>query len=342
MTDGDVVPDYACTGCEREVTILANGYCGHCLGALRSSLSEAADDHAPSARVLRYVEGREVSTRPEDFYSALKRCPDLVVRLDAGRVGETLLPVDCRVRNGAVEFTHEHRDTGEADRDVFVEDVREADEVVVVPHSRSRFGDEDAAEAVRADGGTTVDEREQPAPEDDSFACSLCGCYLGERKRLQGDEYCDACQHDTEDAVVCETCGDRVPRSRATGVDVSSPDEYYPEYVYFCPTHAPDSGESDDHKVRADGGTASREFSRPHAPAIDATCPMDLDGIDLNQGEGCPHCGAETDALVQHPAGHYHCQWCWAHWAGDRENATLHEDPVRGPAVDDGEQEVDA
>lgn len=80
---------------------------------------------------------------------------------------------------------------------------------------------------------------ERPAPEDDPFVCSMCGVAIGELKRVRGDEHCDSCQHDTEEYVRCETCGDRVPRPRATGVDVSPEDEYYPEFIHFCPTHAP-------------------------------------------------------------------------------------------------------
>lgn len=82
-------------------------------------------------------------------------------------------------------------------------------------------------------------------PANDPFACSICGCAIGEAKRIRGDEYCDGCKHDTEEYVRCETCGDRVPQPRATGVDVSLEDEYYPEFIYFCPTHAP-SKEGDD------------------------------------------------------------------------------------------------
>jgi len=56
---------------------------------------------------------------------------------------------------------------------------------------------------------------ERPAPEDDPFVCSRCGVAIGGAKRIRGDEYCDDCQHDTEEYVRCETCGDRLPRSRA-------------------------------------------------------------------------------------------------------------------------------
>jgi len=83
----------------------------------------------------------------------------------------------------------------------------------------------------------SVIEYEQD-PEHDPFACSRCGGYIGEAARIRG-EYCDDCQGDDQEYVPCHTCGDRVPLSRAAGVDVTPPDEYYPTFIYFCPTHAP-------------------------------------------------------------------------------------------------------
>jgi hypothetical protein len=44
--------------------------------------------------------------------------------------------------------------------------------------------DDDSAESGRA---TPRD------PENDPFACSICGQPLGELKRVEGEEYCDAC-----------------------------------------------------------------------------------------------------------------------------------------------------
>jgi len=37
-------------------------------------------------------------------------------------------------------------------------------------------------------GGT-----ERPDPEDDPFSCSRCGQPLGTVKRVEGEEFCDAC-----------------------------------------------------------------------------------------------------------------------------------------------------
>ena len=54
---------------------------------------------------------------------------------------------------------------------------------------------------------------------------------------------CDRCHDRREELsaryVCCEECGDRLPESRATSLDVSGPNEYYPEFIHFCPTHGP-------------------------------------------------------------------------------------------------------
>lgn len=39
-------------------------------------------------------------------------------------------------------------------------------------------------------------EREQWNPEEDPFACSICGHPLHELKRVKGEEHCDACQRE--------------------------------------------------------------------------------------------------------------------------------------------------
>ena len=38
-------------------------------------------------------------------------------------------------------------------------------------------------------------------PEADPFACNGCGCYLGELKRIKGEDFCDACLADMGFAV---------------------------------------------------------------------------------------------------------------------------------------------
>lgn len=34
-------------------------------------------------------------------------------------------------------------------------------------------------------------------PENDPFACSLCGCYLGERDRVAGENCCGDCRRES-------------------------------------------------------------------------------------------------------------------------------------------------
>ncbi|MFU1780727.1 hypothetical protein ACM16X_05035 [Haloarcula japonica] len=77
----------------------------------------------------------------------------------------------------------------------------------------------------------------------------------------------------------------------------------------------------------------------PHAPARDWQDVDELDGIDLSEGNGCPHCGADRDALYVPTAGYYACSECSVCWAGDYEEASLFSEPVRGPAVDGGEDD---
>lgn len=80
-------------------------------------------------------------------------------------------------------------------------------------------------------------DMEQRDPEDDPFACSLCGCYLGELKRVKGDDYCDACARDIGAKPPlrrCLHCGREGPQEQMESVDVSPPDEYYPTIRYLC------------------------------------------------------------------------------------------------------------
>jgi len=222
-------------------------------------LSAAADRSSPCARVFRHWEGRHVSVRPVDFYQVLKRCEVLVVRLDITGV----TPIDCRVRD-ELEFATESYDQGTATRQEFLDKIQNAASIDVRHHAESYFGD----------GGSNSES--QPDPDDDPFACSLCGCYLGELTRVQGNDYCDACQHDTKEYVVCDTCGDRLPQSRATSVDVSPPDEYYPELIYYCPEHAPSTDDNEDTEVATDGGVVETD-----TPVKDAV----FDALDRHGGK---------------------------------------------------------
>jgi hypothetical protein len=89
--------------------------------------------------------------------------------------------------------------------------------------------------------------------------------------------------------------------------------------------------------LRPDGGTrsvASSEPRTPYEPARAWSSVDELDGIDLREGDGCPHCGGRRDELVQNPAGWYSCYTCGVRWAGELDDATLHDEPYRGPAVE--------
>jgi len=51
-------------------------------------------------------------------------------------------------------------------------------------------------------------------------------------------------------SVLCEGCGSYVPARQAKQVDVSPPDEYYPETIHTCPSCTVD----DDEEIATDGG----------------------------------------------------------------------------------------
>lgn len=74
-------------------------------------------------------------------------------------------------------------------------------------------------------------------PKDDPFACSICGVALGSGKRIAGSEYCDACEREygmKPPIRSCMGCGTRAPQEEMEAIDVSPPDEYYPEMEYLC------------------------------------------------------------------------------------------------------------
>lgn len=39
--------------------------------------------------------------------------------------------------------------------------------------------------------------------------------------------------------VGCHRCNARIDAAMAVSIDVSAPDEYYPDYQYYCPDHSP-------------------------------------------------------------------------------------------------------
>lgn len=73
------------------------------------------------------------------------------------------------------------------------------------------------------------------------------------------------------------------------------------------------------------------ERPTPYEPAVKAETMDDLNGIDLDEGEGCPHCGGRRDNLYRPNAGYYGCSTCGAVWAGDRSDASLEMEPHSGP-----------
>lgn len=82
---------------------------------------------------------------------------------------------------------------------------------------------------VRADGG----RKERRDPADDPQACSRCGVYIG---AFSGD-YCESCEWEIgvkPPMRRCEDCGREYPEEQMRGIDVSGPEEYYPEFVYLC------------------------------------------------------------------------------------------------------------
>lgn len=80
---------------------------------------------------------------------------------------------------------------------------------------------------------TGVKEVERPSPEDDPFACSRCGVHIG----LWGSDYCDPCAREIgakPPMQRCMGCGRDVPQEQMESVDISQPDEYYPDIRYLC------------------------------------------------------------------------------------------------------------
>lgn len=69
----------------------------------------------------------------------------------------------------------------------------------------------DAAQ-IETDGGADI---ERPDPEDDPFACSICGGPLGELDRVEGRDYCGSCRR--EYGAECHT--EAPTRSDWRGVD---------------------------------------------------------------------------------------------------------------------------
>ncbi|WP_435175710.1 hypothetical protein [Halorussus sp. AFM4] len=104
-------------------------------------LNEGADESTMLARVLRHVEDRPVAPRAEDFLAALKYSPAIVIRLRAPTADGESLEIDCRYRNGVIQYRHDFRQRGAASREAFLYDVRTTDDIEVVHHRDSQFGE---------------------------------------------------------------------------------------------------------------------------------------------------------------------------------------------------------
>lgn len=83
---------------------------------------------------------------------------------------------------------------------------------------------------------------DRPDPADDPRACSLCGVRIG----FFGGEYCDGCAREIgvkPPLRRCLHCGTRDPEEQMESIDVSAPDEYYPEIRYLCPSCVSEDGD---------------------------------------------------------------------------------------------------
>jgi hypothetical protein len=89
-------------------------------------------------------------------------------------------------------------------------------------------------ESDTTDDAQSTDDADRRDPADDLSACSKCGVHIGSF----GDEYCEPCAREIgakPPMERCMHCGQDLPRERAESVDISGPDEYYPEIRYLCP-----------------------------------------------------------------------------------------------------------
>lgn len=91
------------------------------------------------------------------------------------------------------------------------------------------------------DSGASENHAERPDPKDDPFACSICGCHIGQ---FSGD-YCDGCAREIGAKPPlrrCVSCGQQGPEENMKEIDVSLPDEYYPTFEFLCRSCSADTG----------------------------------------------------------------------------------------------------
>jgi len=78
------------------------------------------------------------------------------------------------------------------------------------------------------------DDAKRRDPTEDPQACSRCGVYIGD---FHGSDYCDSCARElgTKPPMQqCMGCGRDAPQEQMEAIDVSPPDEYYPDMEYLC------------------------------------------------------------------------------------------------------------
>ena len=82
--------------------------------------------------------------------------------------------------------------------------------------------------------GQCRDDIDRRDPTDDPNACSICGVYIGS---FPGGEYCDGCAREIgakPPIRQCYGCARDAPQEGMESIDVSPPDEYYPDIRYLC------------------------------------------------------------------------------------------------------------
>lgn len=77
-------------------------------------------------------------------------------------------------------------------------------------------------------------DKDRPDPAEDPFACSRCGVYIGGPR---SNDYCDPCAREVGSKPPmrrCLGCGRDATQEQMESIDVSPPDEYYPDIRYLC------------------------------------------------------------------------------------------------------------
>lgn len=90
---------------------------------------------------------------------------------------------------------------------------------------------------VKSDGalcrecGSEIDTERSKWSAEELVVCTDCWF-----EELTGD-YCEGCEREVgikPPLRRCESCGNEYPEERMEALDVSEPDEYYPEFIYLC------------------------------------------------------------------------------------------------------------